>query len=114
MEEMSQLDDITRGMFLATKAMDLTRPVLDTSGYSHRIHETDVYDCHDYTQDPEKFAEHHSHVGEGNPYQNEWRIKGPHLRDYRGRASQTTLVNPLPRSTLLCQQVWGNLLEPGR
>ena len=62
MEEMSQLDDITRGMFLATKAMDPTRPVLDTSGYSHRIHETDVYDCHDYTQDPEKFAEHHSHV----------------------------------------------------
>ena len=85
MEEMSQLDDITRGMFLATKAMDSTRPVLDTSGYSHRIHETDVYDCHDYTQDPEKFAEHHSHVGEGNPYQNEWRVKGPHLRDYRGR-----------------------------
>ena len=29
MEEMSQLDDITRGMFLATKAMDLTRPVLE-------------------------------------------------------------------------------------
>ena len=85
MEEMSQLDDITRGMFLATKAMDSTRPVLDTSGYSHRIHETDVYDCHDYTQDPEKFAEHHSHVGEGNPYQNEWRVKEPHLRDYRGR-----------------------------
>ena len=85
MEEMSQLDDITRGMFLATKAMDPTRPVLDTSGYSHRIHETDVYDCHDYTQDPEKFAEHHSHVGEGNPYQNEWKVEGPHLRDYRGR-----------------------------
>ena len=85
MEEMSQLDDITRGMFLATKAMDPTRPVLDTSGYSHRIHETDIYDCHDYTQDPEKFAEHHSHVGEGNPYQNEWKVEGPHLRDYRGR-----------------------------
>ena len=85
MEEMSQLDDITKGMFLATKAMDPTRPVLDTSGYSHRIHETDVYDCHDYTQDPEKFAEHHSHVGEGNPYQNEWKVEGPHLRDYRGR-----------------------------
>jgi beta-galactosidase/beta-glucuronidase len=84
-EEMSQLDDITRGMFLAAKAMDPTRPVLDTSGYSHRIHETDVYDCHDYTQDPEKFAEHHSHVGEGDPYQNEWKVEESHLRDYRGR-----------------------------
>ena len=27
------LDDVTRGMFLATKAMDTTRPVLDASGY---------------------------------------------------------------------------------
>lgn len=64
------LDDVTRGMFLATKAMDTTRPVLDTSGYSHRVLETDIYDCHDYTQDPEIFREHHAHVAEGNPYYN--------------------------------------------
>jgi len=40
--------DTTRAMFLATKAMDTTRPVLDASGYSHRVVETDIYDCHDY------------------------------------------------------------------
>ena len=50
------LDDVTRGMYLATKAMDTTRPVLDTSGYSHRVPETDIYDCHDYTQDPPSSA----------------------------------------------------------
>jgi len=53
-EDITVLDDVTRGMFLATKAMDPTRPVLDTSGYAHRVQEADVYDCHDYQQDPEK------------------------------------------------------------
>jgi hypothetical protein len=40
--------DAHRAMFLAAKALDTTRPVLDASGYSHRVIETDVYDCHDY------------------------------------------------------------------
>lgn len=64
------LDEVTRGLFLATKAMDTTRPVLDASGYSHRVAETDVYDAHDYTQDPETFREHHAYVAEGKPYMN--------------------------------------------
>lgn len=64
------LDDITLGMFLATKAMDTTRPVLDTSGYSHRVLETDIYDCHDYNQDPTIFKANHAHVAEGKPYYN--------------------------------------------
>lgn len=50
------LDDVTRGMFLATKLADPTRPALDASGYSHRVPESDVYDSHDYTQDPAEFA----------------------------------------------------------
>ena len=36
-DQITELDDVTRGMFLATKAMDTTRPVLDTSGYAHRV-----------------------------------------------------------------------------
>ena len=47
-DRITQLDDVTRAMFLATKAMDTTRPVLDTSGYSHRVAEADIYDSHDY------------------------------------------------------------------
>ena len=66
----SVLDDVTRGMFLATKAMDTTRPVLDTSGYSHRVAETDVYDCHDYDQKPDTFRQRHAHVAEGQPFYN--------------------------------------------
>ena len=68
----SELDDITRGMYLATKAMDQTRPVLDTSGYSHRVIDTDIYDSHDYEQDPIKFRENQKGLSENKPYKNTW------------------------------------------
>ena len=69
-DRITVLDDVTRGMYLATKAMDTTRPVLDTSGYSHRVPEADVYDSHDYTQDPDTFRVRHEGLAEGKPYQN--------------------------------------------
>ena len=65
-----QLDDVTRAMFLATKAADRTRPVLDASGYSHRVLETDVYDCHDYEQDPVLFAKNHAGLAQDKPFVN--------------------------------------------
>jgi len=58
-DRMTALDDATLGMFLAAKATDLTRPVIDASGYSHRVPEADVYDCHDYEQDPDRFRDRH-------------------------------------------------------
>ena len=71
-DNISELDDITRGMYLATKAMDQTRPVLDTSGYSHRVIDTDIYDSHDYEQNHEKFRENQKGLAENNPYKNSW------------------------------------------
>jgi beta-galactosidase/beta-glucuronidase len=68
-DRITVLDDVTRALFLATKAADATRPVLDTSGYSHRMFETDVYDGHDYEQDPAKFAINEQFV-DGIPYTN--------------------------------------------
>jgi beta-galactosidase/beta-glucuronidase len=65
-DNISALDDVTRGMFLATKAMDGTRPVLDASGHSHRVAETDIYDCHDYTQEPKAFADQYVGVSDGD------------------------------------------------
>ena len=69
-DRITMLDDVTRGMYLATKAMDGTRPVLDTSGYSHRVPEADVYDSHDYTQDPDTFRARHAGTAQGDPYLN--------------------------------------------
>ena len=64
------LDDVTHAMFRATKLADPTRPVLDASGYSHRVPDTDVYDSHNYEQDPIVFAEVLSGLAMGRPYIN--------------------------------------------
>lgn len=66
----SVLDDVTRAMFLATKAADRTRPVLDASGYSHRVRESDVYDSHNYDQDPQALAETMAGLADGKPFVN--------------------------------------------
>ncbi len=59
-DHITALDDVTWGMYLATKAMDQSRPVLDASGYSHRVVRADVYDSHDYDQNPATFAQRHA------------------------------------------------------
>jgi beta-galactosidase/beta-glucuronidase len=69
-DRITVLDDVTRGLFMATKAMDQTRPALDASGYSHRVPEADVYDSHNYEQNPEKFAALMAPLVEGKPYAN--------------------------------------------
>ena len=66
------LDDATWAMWLAAKAADPTRPVLDTSGYSHRVPESDVYDSHDYDQDPAAFKARHDGLLRGEPFVNLW------------------------------------------
>lgn len=70
-DRITDLDDVTRGMFLATKLADRTRPVVDASGYAHRVAETDVYDSHLYEQDPRKFAALMAPLADGTPYSNE-------------------------------------------
>ena len=84
-DRITLLDDVTQGMYLATKAMDTTRPVLDTSGYSHRVRGADVYDSHDYTQDPDELARRHAGLAEGKPYENSFEGRGIPER-YRGNA----------------------------
>ncbi|MBO0778787.1 MAG: beta-galactosidase, partial [Ktedonobacteraceae bacterium] len=69
-DQITVLDDTTRAMFLAIKIFDPTRPVLDASGYSHRVPESDIYDCHDYEQDPAAFAAHYTGLADGQPYTN--------------------------------------------
>nr|WP_245633138.1 sugar-binding domain-containing protein [Luteipulveratus mongoliensis] len=77
------LDDVTLGMFLATKAFDTSRPVLDTSGYSHRVEQTDIYDSHLYEQDPAKFAEMMAPLADGRPFTNAGPDDEPWSTTYR-------------------------------
>ncbi|MCC7493961.1 MAG: hypothetical protein IT204_16510 [Fimbriimonadaceae bacterium] len=69
-DTISPLDDLTQAVYLAAKAIDPTRPVLDASGYSHRVPESDVYDCHDYDQQPATFRARHAGTAQGEVYRN--------------------------------------------
>ncbi len=51
----SEHDALVRSVYQLTKAIDPTRPVIDTSGYCHVV--TDVYDVHNYDQDTPAFGE---------------------------------------------------------
>ncbi|MFC7405599.1 glycoside hydrolase family 2 protein [Georgenia alba] len=79
------LDDVTRAMFLATKNADPTRPVIDASGYSHRVAETDVYDSHSYEQEPAAFAREQAGLADGRPYTNVGGQGQPWSLPYRGQ-----------------------------
>ncbi len=58
-----QADCVLAQIFCVTKALDATRPVIDTSGNFHVV--TDIYDVHDYEQDPAKFATYYARIAEG-------------------------------------------------
>ncbi|MBM6695785.1 beta-galactosidase [Bifidobacterium pullorum subsp. saeculare] len=58
-----QIDDILRLTYNVTKALDPTRPCIDTSGHYHVV--TDIYDIHDYDQDPESFRQKYAAFAEG-------------------------------------------------
>lgn len=58
-----QDDEVLRATYLATKALDSTRPVIDTSGNFHVV--TDIYDIHDYDQDPDSFRAKLAPMAEG-------------------------------------------------
>lgn len=85
-DRITVLDDVTRGMFLATKAADPTRPVLDASGYSHRVPESDIYDSHSYLQDAAEFSAQQAPLAEGKPHSNGPQAEGERWSiPYRGQ-----------------------------
>jgi beta-galactosidase/beta-glucuronidase len=51
-------DDLTSALVRATRLADPSRPVIDASGWTHRVADADVYDIHCYEQDPAKLAAH--------------------------------------------------------
>ena len=59
----NQNPELLRMIYRVTKRYDHTRPVIDTSGYVHV--ETDLYDVHNYDQNPETFADAYRPLAEG-------------------------------------------------
>ncbi len=58
-----QCDRVLADVYRVTKALDATRPCIDTSGNFHVL--TDIYDVHNYEQDPVEFAKPYEKRGEG-------------------------------------------------
>lgn len=63
--------DIFEVVYDVTRAIDPMRPIIDTSGYTHSS-KTDIYDVHDYDQNPESFKMRYVPLltGEGEVYRN--------------------------------------------
>lgn len=60
-----QDNDLLAMVYRMTKLFDTTRPCIDTSGNYHVV--TDIYDMHDYEQDPAVFAASYEAFAEGGP-----------------------------------------------
>lgn len=73
-----QDNEVLRIVYLTTKAIDKTRPVIDTSGNYHVI--TDIFNIHDYDQDPESFAAKFESMKQGYPPYNTF----PKRQQYNG------------------------------
>ena len=80
-----QYDDLIRDIYLVTKAADPYRPCIDTSGNFHLI--TDIFDVHDYRQDPESFKAHYDTIIETGKLYNRFDAEGatPRHGDNSGR-----------------------------
>lgn len=62
-----QFDELLSTVYKVTKALDSTRPCIDTSGNFHVM--TDIYDLHDYEQNPEEFKKHYEPLGKDNKFE---------------------------------------------
>lgn len=66
-------------VYEVTKRMDPTRPVIDTSGNFHVV--TDIFDLHDYDQNPETFRNRYEPMKDGGEVYNTF----PERQKYEGQ-----------------------------
>jgi beta-galactosidase/beta-glucuronidase len=89
--------DFIRRIVRLTKILDPTRPIVDSSGYTHV--ETDVYDLHDYEQNVEVFRDHYAELGAlcekavNEPIVIDWRTASPNLQINKPYSGQPIIVS---------------------
>jgi beta-galactosidase/beta-glucuronidase len=74
-----QDDEVLRIVYNTTKAIDKSRPVIDTSGNFHVV--TDIFDVHDYDQNPESFKQRYEGLKNGE----EVYVSFPDRQKYEGQ-----------------------------
>ncbi len=86
--ERRQDDDTLRIVYRTVKALDKTRPCIDTSGNFHV--ETDIFDVHDYEQNPEIFKENYDKLYKENKlydrfeHRQHWKGEPVFMSEYGG------------------------------
>ena len=75
---------VLSGVYYTTKAIDPTRPCIDSSGHYHVV--TDIFDIHDYEQDVEVFRSHYAPMAEGGKVYNNF----PNRQHYGGEPYMVT------------------------
>ena len=77
-----QHNDVLRMIYRVTKSVDPYRPCIDTSGNFHV--ETDIFDVHDYNQDPVTFKENYDKLMSDGTLYDQLASKHPNRQIYTG------------------------------
>jgi beta-galactosidase/beta-glucuronidase len=72
-----------RAIYDLTKRLDPSRPIVDASGYTHV--KTDIWDLHDYDQDPKSFAARYDPFGKDPKTETLARNDAKHEPPYEGQ-----------------------------
>lgn len=56
-ETPGEAGELQNTVYAMTRAVDPTRPLIDTSGWAHSLSDPEVLDAHDYNQNPKAFKE---------------------------------------------------------
>jgi len=75
----TQYDPSVEMTYAVTKALDPTRPCIDTSGYNHV--KTDIYCLHHYQQDPEIFGGYFKDMTAQGGFEDPYNKKGHYLAE---------------------------------
>ena len=103
--------DVFKCVYNTTRAIDPMRPIIDTSGYVHV--KTDIYDVHNYDQNPETFKKAFEalETGEGQPFlnnRNEELYEGqPYFVSEFGGAKWVIDEEPAPLKENELKNDWG-------
>lgn len=79
----AQKDELLLAVYEYTKAVDSTRPCIDTSGNFHV--KTDIYDVHDYNYDPVMFKKRFDRLVTDNELYEHVLIDNPNRQKYGGQ-----------------------------
>lgn len=72
-----------RELYTLTQKIDPSRPVIDASGYTHVI--TDIWEVHDYDQDPKSFDERYAPFGRNPNDETVFKNDREHEPKYQGQ-----------------------------